>query len=46
LEYMEDIPEAGVALEIAEYPIEIVEIKDNKVAQAKIYPPLEDDEDS
>ncbi|MBU2881403.1 HlyC/CorC family transporter [Psychrosphaera sp. B3R10] len=46
LEYMEDIPEPGVSIQIADYPIEIVEIKDNKVYQAKIYPPLEEGEET
>lgn len=36
LEFMEDIPETGVAIQIAGYPIEIVEVKDNKVSLAKI----------
>lgn len=46
LEIMEDIPEPGVSIEISGYPIEIVEIRDNKVYQAKIYPPLEDEEET
>lgn len=45
LEFMEDIPETGVSLQITGYPIEIVEVKDNKVSQAKIYPPIDSEEE-
>jgi len=38
LEFMEDIPETGVSIQIADYPIEIVEVKDNKVSLAKVRP--------
>ena len=38
LEFMEDIPETGVSIQVAGYPIEIVEVKDNKVSLAKIAP--------
>lgn len=38
LEFMEDIPETGVSIQIAGYPIEIVEVKENKVSLAKIAP--------
>lgn len=38
LEFMEDIPEAGISIQIAGYPIEIIEVKDNKVSMAKIHP--------
>lgn len=38
LEFMEDIPETGISIQIAGYPIEIIEVKDNKVSQAKISP--------
>jgi len=40
LEFMEDIPEVGVSLQISGYPIEIIEVKDNKVSLAKVYPQL------
>ncbi len=46
LEYMEDIPETGVSIQIAGYPIEIVEVKDNKVSLAKIAPQLEQKADT
>ena len=38
LEFMEDIPETGVSIQVAGYPIEIIEVKDNKVSLAKIAP--------
>ena len=46
LEYMEDIPETGVSIQVAGYPIEIVEVKDNKVSLAKIAPQLEQKADT
>lgn len=36
LEYLETIPEPGVALQIEGYPIEIVETKENRVKSARI----------
>ncbi|GAB2997530.1 HlyC/CorC family transporter [Psychrosphaera aestuarii] len=39
LEFLEEIPEVGVCLNISGYPIEIVDVDDNKVARAKIHPP-------
>lgn len=41
LEVMEDIPESGVSIQIANYPIEILEVKENKVSLAKIHPAME-----
>ena len=38
LEFMEDIPEVGVSIQVAGYPIEIIEVKDNKVSTVKITP--------
>jgi len=38
VEYMEDIPEVGVSIQVAGYPIEIIEVKDNKVSTVKITP--------
>lgn len=38
LEFMEDIPTTGISIQVAGYPIEIVEVKDNKVSQARVYP--------
>lgn len=46
LEYMEDIPETGVSIQVAGYPIEIVEVKDNKVSLAKIAPQVEQKADN
>ena len=40
LEYMEEIPETAVSIQIAGYPIEILDVKDNKVSQAKIHPQI------
>ena len=39
LEFMEEIPEIGVCINISGYPIEIVDVDDNKVSKAKIHPP-------
>lgn len=38
LEFMEDIPETGVSIQVAGYPIEIIEVKENKVSLAKVTP--------
>ena len=46
LEFMEDIPETGVSIQVAGYPIEIVEVKDNKVSLAKIAPQVEQKADN
>ena len=43
LEYMEDIPEAGIAIKIGDYSVEILAVKDNKVSLAKVYPNVEGD---
>jgi len=37
LEYLETIPESGTCLKIEAYPIEIIEIKENRVQLARIY---------
>lgn len=43
LEFLEEIPEVGVSINIAGYSIEIVDVEDNKISRAKIYPaPLEE----
>jgi len=39
LEYMEDIPQAGISLKINDYPIEIIQVQDNAVKTVKISPP-------
>jgi len=41
LEHMETIPEPGTSLLLSGHPVEIVQIKDNVVRTAKIYPKLE-----
>lgn len=38
LEHLEDIPEPGTSLKIAEYPIEIIQTQDRIVKVAKIFP--------
>ncbi len=40
LEHFEDIPEAGIALNIAGYPVEIIQTKNRVVKTVKIFPPL------
>jgi Mg2+/Co2+ transporter CorB len=41
LEIMEDIPDGGVSILVSGYPIEIIDVKDNKVSLAKIHPKIE-----
>lgn len=38
LEHFQDIPEAGISLNIANYPMEILQAKDRVVKTVKIYP--------
>lgn len=40
LEYLQDIPEAGIGLNIAGYPMEIIQTKNRVVKTVKIFPPL------
>ncbi len=40
LEYLQDIPEAGTSLKIADYPIEIIQIQGRVVKVVKIFPAL------
>ena len=40
LEHLQDIPEAGTSLKIADYPIEIIQTQDRVVKVAKIFPLL------
>ena len=40
LEHLQDIPEAGVSLKIADYPIEIIQTQDRVVKVVKIFPAL------
>lgn len=42
LEHLETIPEAGTSLKIADYPIDIMQVTDNAVKTAKIYPVIGD----
>ena len=39
IEHLEDMPEAGVSLKIAGYPIEIIQTQDRIVKVARIFPP-------
>lgn len=38
LEYLEDIPENNISMRLAGYPVEIVEIKDNKIKTVRVIP--------
>jgi Mg2+/Co2+ transporter CorB len=40
LEHLEDIPESGTSLKIADYPIEIIQTQDRVVKVVKIFPAL------
>ena len=40
MEHLQDIPEAGTSLKIADYPIEIIQTQDRVVKVAKIFPAL------
>lgn len=42
-EYLEALPRVNVAVLIAGYPMEILEVKDNRVKRVKIFPRLERD---
>lgn len=37
IEYLEMIPRAGIGFKIADHPIEILDVKDNRVKKARIY---------
>ena len=39
LEHLEDIPEPGVSLKIADYPIEILQVQDTMVKVVRLIPP-------
>ncbi|MDD2915493.1 MAG: CNNM domain-containing protein [Gallionella sp.] len=41
LDHLEDMPEAGVSLKIAGYPIEVIQTQDRIVKVARIFPPQE-----
>ncbi|KZN54137.1 MULTISPECIES: HlyC/CorC family transporter [Pseudoalteromonas] len=38
VEYLEDIPESQLSLKIANYPMEVMEVKENMIKIVKIYP--------
>ncbi len=40
VEYMETIPDAGTCVRINGYPMEIVQVKDNKIKTVRLYPLL------
>jgi len=40
MEHLESIPKIGVCLKIADYPIEIIDVKENCVKIARVYPRL------
>lgn len=40
VEYLEAMPHTGIAILIAGYPIEIMQVKENRVKQARIFPRL------
>jgi Mg2+/Co2+ transporter CorB len=40
LEHLQDIPEAGTSIKVADYPIEIIQTQDRVVKVAKIFPAL------
>jgi Mg2+/Co2+ transporter CorB len=42
VEYLESLPNAGTAVLIADYPIEIVQVKDKRVKMARIFPRLKE----
>jgi len=42
LEQLQDMPEAGVSLKVANYPVEIVQMHGRVVKVAKIFPPMRD----
>lgn len=40
IEYLETLPRTGTAVKIADYPIEIIQVKDNRVKLARVFPKL------
>ncbi len=44
LEHLQDIPEAGTSLKIADYPIEIIQTQDRVVKVVKIFPAMRQQE--
>lgn len=45
IEHLESIPEPGISVRIAGYPIEIIQAKDNMVRTARIYPEFRKEEE-
>jgi Mg2+/Co2+ transporter CorB len=46
VEYLQDIPESGVSVKIANVPMEIVQTQDRVVKTVRIFPPREESEGS
>lgn len=44
IEYLEALPNAGTAVLIGDYPIEIIQVKDKRVKMARVFPRLHDKE--
>lgn len=42
VEYLQSLPHPGTTVLIARYPIEIIQVKDNRVKQARIFPRLKE----
>lgn len=42
VEYLEALPHTGTAILISDYPIEVIQVKDNRVKLARVFPRLED----
>ncbi|EPE37845.1 CBS domain pair protein [Candidatus Photodesmus katoptron Akat1] len=40
LEHLEDIPESHLSIQIANYPMEIIELKDNRIKLVRVFPRL------
>ncbi len=40
IEHLESIPKVGTCLKIADYPIEILDVKENRVKTARVFPKL------
>lgn len=44
VEYLQSLPQTGVGLKIAGYPIEIIQVKDNRIRLARVFSRLDKDE--
>ncbi|GAL23877.1 hemolysins and related proteins containing CBS domains [Vibrio variabilis] len=38
LEYLEDIPESHLSVQVADHPMEIVELEENRIKMVKVFP--------